>query len=157
MARRRRGVDLGDTVCFQLLNLIRQNHTPTAGKYLDMASTLLLEEVIHVFEIFRVATLVAGHSNGLGIFLYGGIDHLFNAPVVAQVDHFTTCSLYDPAHDIDGRIMAIEEAGSGNDTHLVLGLVGHRSLVAAKVLLSVFSGIAVVCSLMGQKYAIAVE
>jgi hypothetical protein len=42
---------------------------------------------------------------------------------MAQVDDFGTHALQDAAHDVDGRIVAVKKAGSGDKTHLVGGTV----------------------------------
>jgi hypothetical protein len=39
------------------------------------------------------------------------------------MDDFDTGILQDSAHDINGRIMAIEKRGGCNDTYMVCGLV----------------------------------
>jgi len=39
---------------------------------------------------------------------------------VSEVDHFTAGALDDATHDVDGSIMAIEQACGGNDTNLVI-------------------------------------
>jgi hypothetical protein len=38
---------------------------------------------------------------------------------MSQVDDLRTLALQDASHDIDGGIMAIEEAGSGHDPDLI--------------------------------------
>ena len=75
-----------------------------------------LQHVDHVLEVFDVAALVAGQRDGVGVFLQRGADHVFDAAVVAEVDHFGALRLDQPAHDVDGGVMAVEQAGGGDET-----------------------------------------
>ena len=68
-----------------------------------------------------MATLVRSHRNGLSVFLDGTVDHFVYTAVVAEVNDLTTGTLHDTAHDVDGGIVTIEQAGSRDDTNVVLG------------------------------------
>ncbi len=73
-----------------------------------MARSFFLQQIIHVFEILVVSALVGRHRNGIGIFLNGGIHHLFYTAVVPQVNHFYARGLDDAAHDVYGGIVSIK-------------------------------------------------
>ena len=93
----------------QLVDFFRQDGTPTATKNLDVAGTLFLQEVVHVFEVLNVPALVRGHGNGIGIFLNSSIYDLFDGAVVAEVNDLTTGTLNDATHDVNGRVVAVKQ------------------------------------------------
>ncbi len=47
---------------------------------------------------------------------------------VAEVDDLGAGGLQDAAHDVDRRIVAVEQRRGGDEAHLVLGLVGRQFL-----------------------------
>jgi hypothetical protein len=42
---------------------------------------------------------------------------------MAQMNHFTSCGLDDAAHDIDGRVMPVEQRRSSYHSHFIFGLI----------------------------------
>ncbi|MNY08377.1 hypothetical protein D3C86_1412280 [compost metagenome] len=104
-----RRIDLINTVCFQFPDLFRQDYTTTTGKYFDMSCTFFIQQVVHVFQVFHVTTLVRSHRNRIGIFLYRAIYYLLHTSVMAQVNHLSTIGLHHAAHDINRSIMPIEQ------------------------------------------------
>lgn len=92
-----------------------------------------MAQVVHVFEVFIVTTLVAGHGDGLGIFLDGGVHHLLYAAVVTEVDDFHAGGLDDAPHDVDGGIVSVEQAGGRYDPHLILWFVGFGCRVSREI------------------------
>jgi len=52
----------------------------------------------------------------------GGHD-LVHTAVVAQVDDLGAHALQDAAHDVDGGVVAVKQAGRGDKAHLVGGAV----------------------------------
>ena len=51
---------------------------------------------------------------------HGG-DDLVDRAVVAEVDHLGALALEDPPHDVDGGVVAVEQAGGGDEPHRVDG------------------------------------
>jgi hypothetical protein len=47
---------------------------------------------------------------------------------VAQVDHLGAHALQDAPHDVDGGVVAVEQAGGGDEAHLVRGAVVGQGL-----------------------------
>ena len=41
------GIDSGDTIFMQLINFIRQYRSTAAAKYLDMATSIFIQQVLH--------------------------------------------------------------------------------------------------------------
>jgi hypothetical protein len=72
--------------------------------------------------------LVAGHGNGIGIFLNGTIHYFLHTAVVAEVNYFGATGLHYTAHDINGRIVAIEQGSGCYNTNFVLGLIQHNEV-----------------------------
>ena len=81
------------------------------------------KKVDHVFEVFDMPALVRADGNALHVFLQCGRHHFVHRSVVSQVDHFGAHALQDAAHDVDGCIMAVEQAGGSDKAHLVRGAV----------------------------------
>ena len=74
-------------------------------------------------------TLIRAHRDALHVFLQGSGDHVIDRTVVTEVDHLRAHALQNAAHDVDGRVVAIEQAGGGDKAHLVLGAVLGEGLV----------------------------
>ena len=108
-------VDALDAVGFQLADFFRGDGAATAGDHADMAGVALAQHVDHVLHVFHVPALVAGQRDGIGVFLQGGAHHVFHRAVVAQVDHLRALRLDQAAHDVDRGVVAIEQAGGGDE------------------------------------------
>jgi hypothetical protein len=93
-----------------------------------MCSPPGLEQVDHVLEVLDVAALVGADGDALGVFLQRGGDDLLHRAVVAQVDHLGAHALQDAPHDVDGRVVAVEQRRRGDETHLVLRAVVGQGL-----------------------------
>ena len=100
-----------------------------------MACTFFVKEIVHVFKIFIVTTLVACHGDRLGIFLDGGVHHFLYTPVVTQMDYFAAGGLNDATHDVDGRVMPVKQTGGGDNAYFINRNIGLRSLVSGEILL----------------------
>jgi hypothetical protein len=79
----------------------------------------LPEQIHHVLEIFNMAALVGADGNALHVFLQCSGHHLIHAAVVPQVNHLGTHALQDAAHDVDGRIVPVKQAGRRDKAHFV--------------------------------------
>ncbi len=117
------GEDLGHAVGLELGDLARDDHPAAAAEDLDVLGAAFLEQVDHVLEELDVAALVGRDRDALGVLLDGGVDDLVHRAVVAEVDHLGAVRLQDAAHDVDGRIVAVEERRRGDEAHLVFRLI----------------------------------
>ena len=63
-----------------------------------------------------MTSLIRRDCDSIGIFLNRSIDDLLCASIVAQMDDLCSLVLKDPANDVDGRVMSIEEAGSCDES-----------------------------------------
>jgi len=88
-----------------------------------------------------MSALVAGQGDALRILLDGAVDDLAHRTVVAQVDDFGPGRLQQPAHDVDGGVVPVEQGRGRHQAHVVDGTVrldagssgggrrrGHRDL-----------------------------
>ena len=86
------------------------------------------EPVDQVAEELDVAALVAADRDALDVFGDGGLDHLVDRAVVAQVDHLCALRLQDAPHDVDRGVVAVEQARGGDEADRVnrsVELDGH--------------------------------
>ena len=111
-----RVIDAFDAIVFQSGNFLQGNRAAAAAEHLDMVGAALTQLIDHVAKIFHVTTLVTGDGNGVGVFLDGRANDIQYAAVVAQVDDLAALRLDQPPHDIDGRVVTIEQAGGCNET-----------------------------------------
>jgi hypothetical protein len=91
------------------------------------------QQVEHVLEELDVPALVRGDGDAVRVFLQRAVDDLLDRAVVAEVDHLASAALQDPAHDVDRRVVAVEEARRGHEAHLVHGLVDERLVAGGKI------------------------
>jgi mono/diheme cytochrome c family protein len=97
---------------------------PSTGKSQPRTTRSLAE----VQEVLDVAALVARQRDALRVFLHGRVGHLLDRAVVAEVDDLAAARLEKAAHDVDRRIVAVEERGGTDDPDRVLRQVrrAHR-------------------------------
>jgi hypothetical protein len=81
---------------------------------------VLFQPVHHVTKELVVTALVGTDGDAISIFLDGGTHDVINASVMAEVDNFGALRLYQAAHDVDCRIVAIEQRGSGDEAQRCL-------------------------------------
>jgi len=101
--------DARDPVRLQLRSLLGGDRAPPAAIDADVSGAPLLELRNQVAEELHVAALVGGDGHGVGVLLHGSGGDLLHRAVVAQVDHLGALAVQDAAHDVDGRIVAVEE------------------------------------------------
>src|SRR5882672_1138761 len=116
-------VNARDAVGLKLADLVCDDHAAAAAEYLDVLPAAAAQQVDHVREVLDVAALVRGDRDALHVFLQRGRNDFVDRAVVAEMDHFRAARLQDAAHDVDGRVVAVEKRGRRHETDLVLGLV----------------------------------
>jgi hypothetical protein len=119
-----RRVDARDAVGVQLGDLGGQDGPAAAPEQLDGRSPLL-EQVEHVLEELDVPALIAGDGDALRVLLDRAVDDVLRAAVVAEVDHLRARRLEDAPHDVDRRVVTVEEGRRGDDANRVLRSVGR--------------------------------
>src|SRR5690606_38264641 len=108
-------IDPFDPMIHQGLDLLGKDDPAPSTEYFDMARTPLLQQVVHIPEILIVSPLVGGHGNGLDVLLNRTVNYLGHTAVMPQMDHLCPGGLENPSHDVNGRIMTVEEGSRGND------------------------------------------
>ena len=123
-------VDPLDAVGLELRDLLRRDRAAAAAEHENVLPALLRQPVDHVAEELDVPALVGTDRDRVGVFLHGGADDLVDAAVVAQVDHLGAAVLDHPPHDVDRRVVTVEERGGGHEPQRtgVLGGAGSRIL-----------------------------
>jgi hypothetical protein len=111
-----RVVDALDAVGLQLADFLRRDRAAAAAEHADMAGAALAQHVDHVLEVLDVSALVARQRDAVGVFLQRGTHDVLDRTVVAQVDDFRALRLDQPAHDVDRGVVAVEQAGGGDET-----------------------------------------
>ena len=111
-----RRIDAVDAVFLQQFDFGFDDDSAAAAENLDVRPPAPLQQVDHVFEELDVAALVGTDGDGLYIFLDGGGDDLLDGAVMAQVNDLGARALENPAHDVDGGVMAVEQTGGGDET-----------------------------------------
>jgi hypothetical protein len=78
--------------------------------------------------------LVRADRDALDVLLQRGRHDLVDRAVVAEVDHLRAHPLQDAPHDVDRRVVAVEQARRGDEAHLVLRSVrGERLVVGGEL------------------------
>ena len=121
-------VDALDAVVVELGDFLGEDGAAPTAEDADVPGAALIEQVLHVFEVLHVASLVGGHGNGLGVFLNGAVHHVIDRAVMAEVDDLASRALQDAPHDVDGGIVAVEEGGGGDDADRMARAGGRRFL-----------------------------
>jgi len=110
----------------QLVDFGRHDDAAAAAEDLDVRAAALAQQVEHVLEELDVPTLVGRDGDAVRVFLQRAADDLVDRPVVAQVDDFAARRLEDAPHDVDRRVVAVEQARRGDEADLVRRLVDQR-------------------------------
>ena len=116
-----------DAAAAQPLDLLGHDHAAAPAVHLDVGGAALGQELDEVLEVLHVAALVRRHRDALGVLLQDRVDDLLDRAVVPEVDHLGALRLQDPPHDVDRRVVAVEQARGGDEADRVGGDVqlGH--------------------------------
>ena len=93
-----------------------------------MSATARAQQVNHVLKILHMPALVRTNSNALHIFLQCGSNHFVDTAVVPQVNDLGTHTLQNAAHDINGSIVPVKQAGSRDKTNFMAGAISAKVL-----------------------------
>ena len=112
-----RRVDLRNARFMEGFDLRRRDGTAASTEDSDVFAAGLIEQLANVGEVLHVAALVGGQRYRVGVFLNGTIDDVPCRAVVTKMNHFRTGGLNQPAHDVDGRVVAVKQRSGGDDAH----------------------------------------
>src|SRR5664279_3683874 len=88
-----------------------QDGSATATKNPDMTAAVYIQQFEQVGKEFDMAALVRRDRDRLHVFFDSCFRDFVHASVVTEVNHFHSPGLQDTAHDIDRRIVPVEEGG----------------------------------------------
>ena len=108
--------DAGHPVGLEGGDLLGDDHPAAAPVDPDVTASLLPEAVDEVPEVLVVAALVGADGDAVDVLLDGGGDDLVHRAVVTEVDDLGALALQQPAHDVDGGVVAVEETGGRHET-----------------------------------------
>ncbi len=129
-----RGVEPFDAVGVEFSHLGRDNHTAATAKHLHRARPAGFQQVDHVLEVLHVPALIGRDGDAVGVLLDGSRDDLAHGPVVPEMDHLGAIALEKTTDDVDGRVVAVEQARCSDETQAVTGLeAGAGGAVAGEV------------------------
>ena len=111
--------DFGDAVGLQFSNLGGNDDAAAASEYLDARAAAFFQQVNHVFEVFDMPALIAGHGDGMRVLLQSSGHDFVNRAVVAEVNDFSAVGHQNAAHDVDGGVVTVEERGRGDKANFV--------------------------------------
>ena len=81
-----------------------------------------------------MAALVGTDGNALRVFLQGSGYHLFHTAVVPEVNDLGAHAHQDAAHDVDGSVVPVEQAGCRHETHFVQwSVIGKHLELVGKI------------------------
>ncbi len=101
----------------QRFDFRRRDGATATAKNSDVFAAGFIEQLPDVGEVLHVTALVGGQRYRVCVFLNGAIDDVFGGPVVTEMNHLRASGLNQPAHDVDGRVVAVEQGGGGDDAH----------------------------------------
>ena len=102
-------------------DLVGDDDPSAAADHLDVVGARLTEQLDEVLEVLDVAALVGADRDALDVLLDRRVDDLLDGAVVAEVDDLGPLALHDPSHDVDRRVVPVEQARRGDDADRVGG------------------------------------
>ena len=97
------------------------DHAAAAADDPDVVGAGLAQRLHEVLEVLHVAALVRRDRDALDVLLERRVDDLLHRAVVPEVDDLAALALEDPPHDVDRRVVAVEQARGGDEADGVLG------------------------------------
>ena len=93
----------------QVTNLRGRDGASATTEDSDIFPSCSIEQLSNIGEIFHVAALIGCEGNRMCVLFDSRLHHIECASIMTEMNHFTTCSLNQTPHDIDGRIVTIEQ------------------------------------------------
>ncbi len=121
-----------DAVLVQRGDLVGHDHAAAAAVDPDVAGAALTQQVDEVVEVLDVAALVRRHRDTLHVFCDRRGHDLVDRAIVPEVHDFGALALEDPPHDVDRGVVAVEQAGRGDEPDRMDGdvqLGGHAPII----------------------------
>src|SRR5699024_5426771 len=104
----------------QQVDLVLDDDTATTAEDLDVAGAAFCQQLDQVGEVLDVPTLIGTDRHTVRVLRDGRGNDLVHRAIVPQVHHFGPLRLQDATHDVDRRVMAVEQARRGDEPDRVL-------------------------------------
>src|ERR1700689_638318 len=104
----------------QFINFLWQNSSAAAAKNFNMAATIFIKQIFHVFEKLKVTALVRCYSNSLYIFFNCGFYNFIHTAIMTKMNNFCTFRLHDAPHNINCSIVPVEQSGGSDNSDFIL-------------------------------------
>jgi hypothetical protein len=101
--------DPRDALSLERLDLVRSDRSSTAAIHEDRSTSALPQPVHQVPEELHVAALIGRDRHRVHVLLDRSLHEFVHRTVVSQVDHLGALGLQEPAHDVDGGVVPIEQ------------------------------------------------
>ena len=115
------GGEDGDAAGAQPVDLVVHDHAATAADDVHVVRAALAQRLDEVLEVLDVAALVRRHRDALDVLLDRGVHDLLHRAVVPEVHDLAPLAHEDPPHDVDRRVVPVEQAGRGDQATGCLG------------------------------------
>ena len=119
------GVEARDAVGVEFGQFVRVNGATPATENSDIRP-VENKLIVEVFEKFEVTALVTRHRHRLHVFLNGRFHDVADRTVVTQMNHFDPTRLQQTPHQVDGRVVPIEQRTRRENTEGVFLVVKFR-------------------------------
>ena len=100
-------------------DLIRHDDPAATAEDPHLPGAGLGQQLRQVLEVLDVAALVGTDRHPLGILLQHRVDDLADRAVVPEVHHLGALRLQDAPHDVDRRVVPVEQRGRRDEPHRV--------------------------------------
>jgi hypothetical protein len=124
--------DPRDPARVQQVDLIAHDDPATAAVHADVARPAFPKQVHEVREVLDVPALVRADGDTLDVLRDGSGHHLVDRPVVPEVHDLGPLRLQDSPHDVDRRVVPVEQARGSHEPNRVHGSMkfgGHASKI----------------------------
>lgn len=93
----------------QPLDLLVDDDPAAPAEDAHMPGPGLLQRRRQIFEVLDMPALIRADGDTLHILADRGVHHLAHGPVVPEVNDLGPLGLENPPHDVDGRVVAVEQ------------------------------------------------
>ena len=108
-------VDALDTVIHELAGFLGRDRAAAAPEYANVARAEFAQAIDHVAEELVMAALVGADGDTVRVLLHRRAHDVLHAAVVAEMDDLGALRLDQAPHDVDCRVMPVEQRRRGDE------------------------------------------
>ncbi len=105
----------GDAARLEQIDLFANDHPAPAGEHAHVTQTDLAQALDEIREVLDMTALVGAHRHAVHVLLERGVHDVVDRAVVAEVHHLRALRLEHAPDDVDGGVVAVEEARRGHE------------------------------------------